>query len=234
MVLHFDNFYFLGDSLSDTDNVLNLTGGALPNPPLYTPGRFSNGDIWVDSLADKFNLNISPSTNIQSNNDGVNFAIGGSTSGAINNNPLFPSFAQQMDALESLVQNQSSEEVVNDDLFLLWIGADDYLNLIDDNPETPDIIENNLPDTAQETEALINEVNTNISEAIQDIIELGGENIFVFNLPDLSLTPLGMSLDIQSRKKLSELSTENNDHLLDTIGSIPLFDTHVFCTLSSA
>nr|MDJ0747697.1 SGNH/GDSL hydrolase family protein [Xenococcaceae cyanobacterium MO_167.B27] len=217
MELIFDSFYFLGDSLSDTGNFFNLTNGLIPNAPLYEPGRFSNGNIWVDNLAEEFDLNISPFTEIDPNNNGVNFAIGGATSGATNLDPTAPGLTQQIDALEFLIQNQSSEEVVDDDLFLLWIGANDYFSFIEDDLNTPDIIETNFPDTPQQTQATLDEVNTNISQGIEDIINLGGENIFVFNLPDLAKTPLGLSLESEAQEKLSELTAIHNDLLLETV-----------------
>lgn len=41
-----------GDSLSDTGNIFIATGGAQPpsNQP-YFNGRFSDGPVWVDTLA---------------------------------------------------------------------------------------------------------------------------------------------------------------------------------------
>ena len=217
MTLIFDRFYFLGDSLSDTGNLFNLTNGFFPNAPLYEPGRFSNGNIWVDNLAEEFDLNITPFTDIDPENDGVTFAIGGATSGATNVDPNFPGLTQQIDALELLIQNQSSEEVVDDDLFFLWIGANDYFNFVQDDPSTPDIIETNLPNTPQETQAALGAVNTNISQAIQNIVNLGGKNVFVFNLADLGRNPLGFSLESDDRAKLSELTAGHNTLLLETV-----------------
>src|SRR5262249_12459629 len=45
------NLVVFGDSLSDAGNAALATGGALPDPTLYYHGRFSNGPIWVDTLA---------------------------------------------------------------------------------------------------------------------------------------------------------------------------------------
>ncbi len=212
-----DRFYFVGDSLSDINNILNLTDGFIPNAPLFEPGRFSNGNIWVDDLAEEFNLNISPFTNIDPNNNGVNFAIGGATSGATNIAPNAPGLTQQIDALEFLIQNQSSEEVVDDDLFLLLIGANDYFYFIQDDPTTPNIIETNFPDTLQQTQAALDEVNTNISQGIQDIIDVGAKKVFVFNIPNLEKTPLGLSLESEDQEKLSELTVAHNALLLETV-----------------
>ena len=52
-----DKIYVFGDSLSDTGNVLNLTEGQFPTFP-YAKGRFSNGDIWVDYLSEKLDLDV--------------------------------------------------------------------------------------------------------------------------------------------------------------------------------
>jgi len=67
----FDEFYTFGDSLIDTGNLFQATGGSFPPSPPYFNGRFSNGPIWLETLGTK--LGIDAETN--------NFAFGGSTSG---------------------------------------------------------------------------------------------------------------------------------------------------------
>ena len=42
-----------GDSLVDTGNFSLATGGAIPPAPLYFNGRFSNGPVWVEQLANQ-------------------------------------------------------------------------------------------------------------------------------------------------------------------------------------
>jgi phospholipase/lecithinase/hemolysin len=53
----FEHLVVFGDSLSDTDNA----------------GRFSNGPVWVEHLADRLGLKLS-----SSQTGGSNFAVGGS------------------------------------------------------------------------------------------------------------------------------------------------------------
>jgi len=60
-----DQIYVFGDSLSDTGNAFSRTGSP---PPPYFNGRFSNGPVWVEYLADRLGLPRNPSTN---------FAFGG-------------------------------------------------------------------------------------------------------------------------------------------------------------
>ena len=228
MKLNFDQAYFFGDSLSDIENVFNFTDGAFPDVP-YAPGRFSNGDVWVDYFTDKLNLTIDPfitgidpagtiNFDISDANDGVNFAIGGATSANDNVGVVPLGLEQQIDVFELLVKNQTPKEVVDDDLFFLWIGANDYFSFIDDDPKTPDIIEADFPDTKEEIKkTVLDVVDINIGGAIQDIIDLGGKDIVVFNLPDLNRTPLGQDLSENDQKKLDYLTNQHNDRLLDSL-----------------
>ena len=49
----FSNMFVFGDSLSDTHNLFIATGGALPDLKQgpYFDGRYSNGPLWVETLA---------------------------------------------------------------------------------------------------------------------------------------------------------------------------------------
>jgi outer membrane lipase/esterase len=63
-----------GDSLSDTGNINAFTGG-VPFPP-YATGRFSNGPVWVETLAAGLGLAANPSLL-----GGTNYAYGGAPTG---------------------------------------------------------------------------------------------------------------------------------------------------------
>lgn len=49
----YSSFWVLGDSLSDTGNLADATGGLFPGP-LYYEDRFSNGPVWADYFIDRF------------------------------------------------------------------------------------------------------------------------------------------------------------------------------------
>jgi cholinesterase len=67
-----------GDSLSDTGNAFNLTGGADPAASYgYYQGRFTNGPVWLDNLATK--LGVADPT--ASRTGGTNYAYGGASTG---------------------------------------------------------------------------------------------------------------------------------------------------------
>lgn len=69
----FSNLVVFGDSLSDTGNVYTQTGGFIPQAP-YDNGRFSNGPVYVEVLAQHLSLDV---TNTLSGGD--NYAWGGAT-----------------------------------------------------------------------------------------------------------------------------------------------------------
>ena len=48
----FDQIIVFGDSVTDSGNVWELTDRKEPASPPYFEGRFSNGPVWVEYLAD--------------------------------------------------------------------------------------------------------------------------------------------------------------------------------------
>src|SRR5215831_1356590 len=72
----FSRIVVFGDSLSDTGNFYSLTGNQLPPSP-YSNGRFSNGSLWVEYLADDLGMQV-----LQEDN----YAVAGATTGHLNSN----------------------------------------------------------------------------------------------------------------------------------------------------
>jgi phospholipase/lecithinase/hemolysin len=109
-----------GDSLSDTGNAAIATGGLVPNSALYYQGRFSNGPIWVDALAQELGEPaVRPSLA-----GGLDYAFGGATVALQNQPPpynAFPRVSQQVD--KYLAEHHSA----GDDLIVVWGGANDFI-----------------------------------------------------------------------------------------------------------
>jgi phospholipase/lecithinase/hemolysin len=183
--IQFNALYSFGDSLSDTGNVSNATGGLFPaNPPPpqvspYFQGSFSNGDLWVNYLADELGLNPTLFTTTQPGtipSQGINFAFGGATSGIINsfapNSPTPTGVLAQVAAFTQLltVNNQRANPNA---LYTIWAGSNDYLfgNLNLTDPNVP-----------------LGVVN-NVELAVRSLAGVGAENIVVLNLPDLGSSP---------------------------------------------
>ncbi|MGC9503232.1 alkaline phosphatase D family protein [Baaleninema sp.] len=89
----FDNLIVFGDSLSDVGNVFTATSGTLPASPPYFEGRFSNGRLVVEQLADAVGLNASVPALL----GGTNYAFGGATTGFGNSAQGTPNVGEQID-----------------------------------------------------------------------------------------------------------------------------------------
>jgi phospholipase/lecithinase/hemolysin len=107
-----NELYVFGDSLSDVGTVFRATGGMYPPNPSYFQGRYSNGRVWVEYLADRLHLS-SKQTN--------NFACGGATTGS-NSNSLVPGLLKQVQSF-----TQTHQQTNPNALYVLWAGANDYL-----------------------------------------------------------------------------------------------------------
>jgi len=87
----FSNLYVFGDSLSDTGNVFINNG--IPVAP-YDNGRFSNGPVWVETLASNLGLSAAPVSG-----GGTNFAFGGAPTGLPIPPQASPSLIDQVNGL---------------------------------------------------------------------------------------------------------------------------------------
>ncbi|KAJ2392605.1 hypothetical protein H4S02_000688 [Coemansia sp. RSA 2611] len=120
---------FLGDSNADNGNVLRLTNGAHPQPSsLYWQGRYSDGKVWADYLAEA----ASPAV-------AINLAYGcatidneivsGTVAMADGRRVEVPSVADQTGELEQRIGRLNPT-----DLVLIQVGSNDLNSLIDSGP----------------------------------------------------------------------------------------------------
>ena len=103
----FDEIVVFGDSLSDNGNLVFVENQPKPDPQIYYEGRFSNGPVWVEYLADPQRLNA-PLTDR---------AIAGAQSGG------FVGLNVQIPAYVATADSPSPST-----LFIIWIGGNDFLN----------------------------------------------------------------------------------------------------------
>jgi len=103
--------YVFGDSLSDPGNVFKASHGQVPPSPPYFRGRYADGLVWTEYLAQQLKLNA---------NSNTNFAYGGATTGNSQQVPL--------GLLAQIERYQASHSSArNDALYIIWAGANDYL-----------------------------------------------------------------------------------------------------------
>lgn len=151
-----------GDSLSDTGNysiaTYALTGTALPLPP-YSSGRFSNGPLWVEVLADRLGQSaLKPSLA-----GGTNYAFNGAR--VLGTSPYgTPDLATQVN-----LYLFSGGTPGSDDLFVIWGGANDmFFDGAAFNPS---------------------QVATNLANLVAQLADAGARDFVIPNLPPLGSTP---------------------------------------------
>jgi phospholipase/lecithinase/hemolysin len=214
-VPNYDAFVVFGDSISDTGNAWMLTKSAGFDPALppsetphetYFRGRFSNGPVMFEHLWDKLNKNggaIVPSLAITQipPRTAVSFAFG--TSGTDANCAPVPGLLCQVALFaQSLIGTQPSKRT----LYAIFSGGTDVLTA--PNPFDP---------------AVVAAVVTNVSQAIQQLYQLGARDIIVVNMPNLGLAPLIAAPELKAA--LDQVSQQHNAALasaLDTLsGTLP-------------
>lgn len=219
----FNRIYIFSDSLSDQGNVFNVTRSAnqlepslpiIPASPPYFNGRYSNGPIWAEYLADSLGIVLTPSTNLAvgapititpngefgvnyffngaTTTQSVNFAFGGATTGLGNaGNPRLPGILREIQAYtdDLKLADQSGDPNA---LYIVW-GAGS-------NDVAAGVLDPNIP--AQ-----------NVSQGLTALYAGGARNFLVVNAPDLGKTPRALDLDPRAADSLSQFSTGYNSNL---------------------
>lgn len=156
--------FVFGDSLSDIGNIFNLFERRNPPSPPYFEGRFSNGRVAVEVLADRLGYRV---------NRASNFAVGGATTGRENvgDTPLLRigGLQNQIDRFSTLVGSRGANPRA---LYFVWAGSNDLFNPAVD------------PTTA------VNQAAANIRTAVTRLANLGAKNIVVVQNPNLGRVPL--------------------------------------------
>ncbi|MGB3532610.1 MAG: SGNH/GDSL hydrolase family protein [Microcoleaceae cyanobacterium] len=211
---NFTEIYIFGDSLSDTGNVFDFTLNSIPPSPPYFEGRFSNGLIWIDYLAEDLGLNPATYSDVVLENtiptEGINFAFGGATTGGENTVSLAFPTAPDLPGLPdqiSLFTANFSTIADADALYIIWAGSNDYLPT-----------ESTFEPLTSSTVSI-----NNISNAITALANVGAENIVVVNLPNLGDTPVALNANQAEpgiTNRLNTLSAEHNTALAAEIDDL--------------
>ncbi|MEO1006274.1 MAG: SGNH/GDSL hydrolase family protein, partial [Cyanobacteria bacterium J06638_38] len=182
-MLNLDNIseiLVFGDSLPDTGNSLALTLGSIPPDPPYSAGRFSNGLVAVEYLAEDLGLVLDP---YYDDENGNNFAVGAAQTGTGNSNnddiaPLLPGvtlpgLSTQIDDYQASLENNAANP---DALYLVWAGPNDFL----------DYLGGGIP---ADPASLIEGGVENIANNVNRLTDLGATNLVVPNMPSLGRLP---------------------------------------------
>lgn len=153
-----------GDSMSDTGNMLKVTGELsgwkLPMAPNWQ-GRFSNGPVVLEVMAAQLGKPL------------VNYAFGG---GQSNREGLVPVYALQIGVLtqvDNYLQNLGAQRPADPKaLYVIWTGPDDFYE--GSNIYKPWVV---------------GEVTANVRTAMLKLYQRGAREFFVPQMPDLAITP---------------------------------------------
>ena len=165
----FGTMYSFGDSLSDAGNISLLTAHQLPVSSIYSDGRFTNGNVWVQDLAQNLHLPVvKPSMS-----GGTDYAYGGAETGASAVHAANPSdLPSQLAQFEVRVPHPSANA-----LYTVWAGSNDVLDIA------------NSTETAAQQAATVQQAVTNEVVFIDGLITHGAQNLVVMNVPYLGVTP---------------------------------------------
>lgn len=171
------NLYVFGDSFSDTGNVFAATNGILPPDPPYYQGRFSDGPVWVERLADRLGLPLVANGADPTAVRGNNFAAGGARTAAdISVPPLgtIPSIVSQVQYFTAAV-----EVLPEDALYVVSGGYNDLLLAADPEQELGLDARRDIAMSAAAA----------IDLSLRQLVTHGARHVLVANLADLGLTP---------------------------------------------
>lgn len=188
------NIVIFGDSLSDNGNLYKLYEYP-PSPPYYK-GRFSNGPIWAEILAQSYFFDTAKA-HLQ------DYALGGAAI-AEKGNDEFIALDLEISTYLAAHQGKANEST----LFVIWIGANNYLS----NPS--------------EAEDALANVNKGIQSNLERLREAGARHIMLVNLPDLGTAPDPFPEDLLEedqpafREKLSSYCQRHNELLANTVSEL--------------
>lgn len=190
-----NNLWAFGDSLTDTGNLFFLSGGVVPPSPPYFNGRFSDGPVWIEGLANRLGLMIDFNTPVFVDALANNRAIAGAFTGYDGESAPGLGVLSQVDLFLTTVGS-----VQPDDLVVIWAGANDYFF----------------------TDTLPPEAVGNLVQAVTDLALMANARRFVVpNLPSLGETPLGkLVLTPEQAAGLNALTTFHNSALAESMSEL--------------
>ncbi|RKP06145.1 GDSL lipase/esterase [Thamnocephalis sphaerospora] len=188
----FTQLVVFGDSLSDNGNTFKLTNNQTPHPVLYANGRYSNGQVWTEYLAEKLNVPFST------------YAYGGATSDnrlvkgtASPTDPtIVPSAYDQVhtDYLPVAGSGSFSPERA---LHTVIVGSNDYVNAL----------KTGMPVNAEFTASVVSRI-LNIVDMLYT--ETGARDIVVSGLPLFEASPYVLAMDKQVQGAFKQISGLHN------------------------
>jgi phospholipase/lecithinase/hemolysin len=185
------NIVVFGDSLSDNGNLYEYMRHQLPQSPPYYKGRFSNGPVWIEHLIASYFPEGTADTHL------LDYAYGGAgVSEEEGDDEVLFTLRREVNTYLLTHDDKASE----DSLFVVWIGANNYLAF----PSDIDIT--------------LQKVNEGIKHSLQRLVDKGAKHILVVNLPDLGRTPAAIEFD--SVETMTYFTNQHNQLLNKSVDEL--------------
>lgn len=175
----FSGITIFGDSLSDTGNVFAATGFTYPPPPYYV-GRFSDGPVWVETLAGGLGYGAQSTASLLGGN---NYAFGGAR---MNDTNPVPGVLQQMGGLWAPAHPFADPNA----LYVVVGGGNDMRDA------RSAFTTNSLADQMGRQSAA-EAAAGNLISSLGFLASRGAHEVLISNLPDLGATPEAAFLGLQ-------------------------------------
>ncbi|PHH83239.1 hypothetical protein CDD82_2850 [Ophiocordyceps australis] len=172
-----------GDSYTDNGNAYALTNDTWPADPAYFQGRFSNGPVWSEQLAQQKSLTLHDYAYASATTSN---RISKGTTGS-NADIRVPSLDEQVERYLARLPAPASQSIL-----VLWGGTNDPLFNSTIAPQA----------SAQVMRGLVHRLKS-VSPA----------GMLIIGIPDLSLLPYGYFIDAEEQDRLHAFSVEYNIEL---------------------
>lgn len=200
----FSDIFVFGDSFSDTGNIYAATSGLIPPDPPYFQGRFSNGPLWAERLAERLGLTLVPNGVDPQVVLGNNFAVAGAL--AAEDVPVgllgtIPSVVSQVNFFATALG-----DVPSDALYVIFGGHADLRIAADP--------EENLTPMAQRQ--IVLEAVLAVETTVTRLASAGAMTFLVPNSVDLGRTPDARIIK-QNAAEVTEITRSYNEALVPVL-----------------
>lgn len=214
--------YVLGDSLSDTGNLLAETG-ALPQSP-YFAGRFSNGPVYAEYLWKSLGL----AGELQASSlGGTNYAVGGARSRYHTFDGSYPAynpvggsssfFSYSLLGQRDALLSDRSGALDGAALYTVWEGSNDV----------SDALTLWFKASAKAAIDLIKQAAGDFVAVVMSLVGAGAQHLLIPNVPNLGLVPEVVALGAGAQGLATQLSVLYNGLVAQALAAISADITRV-------
>jgi len=221
----YSNLYIFGDSLSDSgNNAVVLAPNVTPVPIAgnsfiptypYTSGRYTDGQVWAQTLASSLGLTANPSLL-----GGTDYAFGGATTGPLTLGGLLNPFPPSLETQAAFFLSQANDVAPSDALYVIAGGGEDALHALTGISGCG----GNLVCVDGIIQSTAATFAGNIGNIVSELELAGASNIVVWDVPDVGDAPAVGTLGASSLGTM--IASSMNTALSSAIGGDP--DVKVF------